>query len=1062
MGISRLAGVGIAVMLWLGCCSAGAVAQPLWAMNATSDSTAVPGGQLTFHVDLLDLGEVNSDGTPYSVTATLPVGMTGVSADGSASGFSCPGAAGASMIVCTATNTALHGILDPLTFTVAVDSGAAGVLTARFDVVGGGAAPASTVRPVTVTSRAPSFGIDAFDAQVTADASGTPFTQAAGHPFEASTAFEINSHTDPSVLVGDPQPVEPLKDATVDLPAGFVGDPTGVPQCTSAQLSNTAGPTPEPLCSPASQVGTATVLFNGQVISGVGLGNTSVLPVFNLVPPPNVPARFGINAAGSIIVFDAGVRSGGDYGLTVRVHNVPEGLPILGTSVTFWGVPSDSSHDFERACSGVVGPGLGGPSCTSGEPARAFLRNPTSCTDTGVGLPTTLSVDSWFNPTSVQSRTVFSHALPAFPLSPADWGAQQGPTGCASVPFDPTLSAQPVDGSSAGAPAGMAFDITLPQSDDPTTIGESDLKKAVVTLPVGVRVSPASADGLAGCNSAQIALNSGSEPMCPDTSKLGDVTIDTPLLDVPVTGGIYLATPFDNPFNSLVAVYLVASAKGVVIKVPGQASLDPTTGQITTTFDNNPQLPFSRLHLEFKAGPRAPLTLPNACATYTTTAEFTGWSGKVVDTQNSFTLTHDARGNPCPSAFSPRFSAGTVSNTAGSTSSFALRLTRQDEDQDLSGLTVHMPSGLTGKVASAVLCSNADAANGTCPDGTKIGDVTVGAGAGPNPFYITNGRAYITGPYKGAPFGLSIVVPAVAGPFNLGNVNVRSALFVDKHDATLRVVTDPLPTILQGIPLDVRDIRVNIDKPNFIVNSTSCAVKSVTGVVASTAGATANVSDRYQAAECASLGFKPKMVLAVGGKGHLHRGAPTPFTTRVTMPRGDANLRFVRVTLPNTIDARLTVINDACTRAQFENDVAKCAHAKAGTAVAVTPLLRDPLRGNVYFVRNGHPIPDLFIALRGQVAFDLIGRVTIPGGTHLATTFDAAPDVPLTSFTLRLAGDRKHGSVGAAADLCSAASKKQKAALDYIGQNGKVDQVDQALLVHGCAKPKPKRASRRR
>jgi len=332
--------------------------------------------------------------------------------------------------------------------------------------------------------------------------------------------------------------------------------------------------------------------------------------------------------------------------------------------------------------------------------------------------------------------------------------------------------------------------------------------------------------------------------------------------------------------------------------------------------------------------------------------------------------------------------------------------------------------------------------------------VTVGAGSGPTPFYITDGGLYLTGPYKGAPFGLSVVVPAVAGPFDLGNVVVRQAIFIDKHTAALRVVSDPLPRILQGVTLGVRDVRVAIDKPGFFLNATSCAQKTIAGQIQAVTGQTAAVSNRYQAAECANLAFKPRMVLTVGGKGHLRSGQVTPLTTRITMPKGNANLRYVRVTLPGTLNARLTIIGDACTRAEFETDIAKCAHARAGTATAVTPLLRDPLRGNVYFVKNGHAIPDLFIALRGQVAFDLIGRITIVKNRYLRTTFNSAPDVPIRSFTLRLLGDTKHGSVGLVANLCSAKAKKATAALDYIGQNGRVLQLHQRLAVRGCPKPK--------
>jgi hypothetical protein len=491
----------------------------------------------------------------------------------------------------------------------------------------------------------------------------------------------------------------------------------------------------------------------------------------------------------------------------------------------------------------------------------------------------------------------------------------------------------------------------------------------------------------------------------------------------------------------------------VTLKLPGQVMLDRDTGQITTSFDNTPQLPFSRLHVEFKTGPRSPLAMPRRCGLYNTHATFVGWNGRTVEADSSFSLSENARGRACPPQFSPGFSAGTASNGAGKTSSFLLRLTRGDEDQDLRALTVKLPRGLTGKIANADECSDTQARADACPAGSQIGAVTVGAGAGSNPFFIQSGKAYLTGPYKGAPFGVAIVVPAVAGPFDLGKVTVRSALFVDKKTAQVSIVSDPFPTILQGIPLDVRDVRVDVDKPDFFLNPTSCAEKTITGTLTSTEGASANVSDRFQAAECASLALKPRMVLRVGGRGHTHRGQTSAFSTTLRMPkRGQANLRFVRVTLPETINARLNTINDACTRAEFESDVSKCKHAVAGSATASTPLLRDPLKGSVYFVKNGHAIPDLFVALRGQVAFDLVGRITIVDNKLLRTTFDAAPDVPIRSFTLKLLGGPTTASIGATANLCSSKSRRAKAHVDYIGQNGKVRQTSQALKVAGCGK----------
>jgi hypothetical protein len=1085
-GRGRLLVAAFASVIGMACFVSSAAAAPVWRIDSLSNTTAAPGGELTYMVQVENVGDTPAPATPggdagnctpgspppsieancYTVRAGFPPGLTGVRAEifstfgavsctVSADNITCPfqGDTLADQVA-TTTDRAYRTIL----FTTAVDPGASGVLTSSFEVSGGGGATATTVDPTQITADPPAFGIDAFDAQVTANAAGDPLTQAAGHPYEATTTIVFNSFTDPASLTGMLTPVESTRDVIVNLPPGFVGDPSVVDKCAPSDLANSVGLEMRALCSPTSQVGTTMVQLNGggqQAVIGP-------VPLFNIDPPPGVPAELGFNVFGTVVTIAVSPRTESDYGLTARVRYVSE-LAIQGTTLTLWGVPSDPVHRNERACPGELIPQRGGATCASGSAPKAFLRNPTSCSEPGVGLLTTAQIDSWEHPGDFEQASFRSHLPPGFPADPSQWGPEQGTDGCNRVPFDPTLEAQPPAGTTAGGPSGFAVDIDLPQTNDPATIATGDLKKAVVTLPEGVRVNPSSADGLQACSPGQIGLHSDSVPTCPDGSKLGAVTIDTPLLDVPVTGSLYLATPFDNPFRSLVSLYLVASAKGVTIKQPGQVQLDPVTGRITTTFDENPQLPFSRLHVELNGGPRSPLAIPNRCGTYTTHAALTSWSGKTVEQDSSFTLARNARGEPCPVVFAPGFRAATRSNSAGKSSSFLLRLTRSDDDQEFQALSVHLPRGLTGRIADVPLCGSTEAAAGTCPESSRIGSVTVGAGAGSNPFYISSGRAYLTGPYKGAPFGVSIVVPAVAGPFDLGTVTVRSALFVDKQDASVRIVSDPFPTILQGIPLGVRDVRVNVDKLGFFLNPTSCAVKTISGTLTSTAGASAGVSDRYQAADCASLGFVPSMTMRVGGRGHTRRGQTSPFSTTLTMPQRDqANLRFVRVTLPDTINARLNTIQDACTRAEFESDVAKCAHAKAGTASASTPLLRAPLKGNVYFVKNGHAIPDLFVALRGQVSFDLVGRITIVDNKLLRTTFETAPDVPIRSFKLSLLGGAKTASIGALANLCSAKSRRAKAEVDYIAQNGKVKQVDQALKVAGCGKQKKARHGRHR
>jgi hypothetical protein len=1031
-----------------------ASANVVWRLDSLSNSTVAPGGTLDYNLQVTNIGTTATDGgvTPITLTVNLPTGLSFV-------GQSSPPPSGNQDWSCGGTTTVVctnNDVFEPFgsgfdystpIITVAVDGGLSGPVTTTFQVSGGdpAAVPATTADSTTVTAVAPVFGIDAFDGQITADAARDPFTQAGGHPYAASVSIDFTTETNANPVVGEAHPVEPAKDVLVDLPPGLVGNPTVAAQCTSAELANASGTDAEPLCAPDSQIGTALVRSD----NALGRPTFGPIPVFNMVPPPGVPARFGFNVAGSVVTLNAELRSGSDYGLSVNVRNIPEGLALAGSTITFWGVPSDSSHDAERACPGQKNPWDGGPSCTSGAPRKAFLRNPTSCTPDGVGLPTTAHVDSWFHPGAFLDATFISHLPPAYPFPSDQWGSPQGTSGCDRVPFDPVLTDTPVAGSKVGAPAGFVFDLTLPQSDDPDSVGEGDLKTAVVTLPAGVHVSPSSANGLGACSPAQVGLHSTDDPTCPDSSKLGTMRIDTPLLDQPLTGSIYLATPHDNPFDSLLAIYLVAKGPGLIVKLPGHIVADAHTGQLTATFDNNPQLPFSTLHLVFDGGPHAALVAPSTCGGYETDARLTSWSGKTVLSKSSFTMTGDAE-HPCQQHFSPAFLAQSQNPVAGADSSFLVALSREDADRLLGSLVVDMPQGMTGRIASAVLCPNGPANAGTCTAGSKVGSVTVGAGAGPDPFFITDGRAYITGPYKGAPFGLSIVVPAVAGPFDLGDVVVRAAVFVDRHSAQLRVVSDPFPTIRQGIPLDLRDVRVNIDRPHFIVNPTSCAEKHVFGTITSTDGAVAHGLTRFQVGECGNLALAPKMSLTVGARHRTRAGVSTPFTATLTQTPGQANLRSVTVTLPTTLNALLPVLNRACTLAQFESG--HCSRsARAGSAVAVTPLLRDPLRGSAFFVRNPHRIlPDLVVALRGQVAIDLTGKVGVkPRTNQLTTRFDTIPDVAITKFALRLVAGA-NGPLGTTANLCSAKARRATASIAFRGQNGKTLNVRQRLRIRGC------------
>jgi uncharacterized repeat protein (TIGR01451 family) len=648
----RLLGIVVTVGVALGgllCSATAAVASPAWRIDALSNTTAAAGGTLDYLVQVTNTGFAASDGGEIDLVATLPAGVTAVSAANASAGasFSCTGpggsaVAGASVVTCAETDVVPAHDFRTLRLTVAVALSASGSVTSSFQVSGGGAASASTVDPTTIAADPPGFGVDAFDGQVTSDLAGDPLTQAAAHPFAASTAIDLNTVTNPNPPFGPLWPVEPVKDVVVDLPAGFVADPAVIDHCTAAELANAQGAEPEPLCAPSSQVGTTLVRLNdlpGPVVLGP-------VPVFNMVPAPDELAQFGFNLAGTVVTLDAQLRSESDYGLTLSAADVSQALAVAGLSLTLWGVPSDSSHDGERVCAGQLNPWRGGPTCPSNALRMTFLRNPTSCDH--ASLPTTLNVDSWTNPGVFESATFLSHVPPAYPSPPSKWGPHQRPTGCDKVPFNPSVTAMPLSTAQAGQPVAFAFDVNLPQSTDPNSIGEADLRWAVIALPEGVRVSPLGPNGIGRCSPAQIGLDTTAEPTCPDASKVGSVTITTPLLSQPLTGSAYLATPDDNPSGSAFAIYLVAEGPGLIVKLPWDVQEDPGTGQLTATFDDFPQLPISNLHLELSGGPHELMALPYACGTFRTQALLASWSGTAAMSASSFAVSQVPGGGPCP------------------------------------------------------------------------------------------------------------------------------------------------------------------------------------------------------------------------------------------------------------------------------------------------------------------------------------------------------------------------------------------------------------------------------
>jgi hypothetical protein len=872
----------------------------------------------------------------------------------------------------------------------------------------------------------------------------TPDTQAGDHPYEATTSFELN--TDARGV-----PEGRLKDVIVDLPPGFVGDPNATPQCPQATFLSTTYVQYESGkgCPDDTVVGEAEISWvNG--INNEGLPEIVGpvwIPVFNMAPSRGQLAVFAFNAGPVTALIDISVRTAGDYGVTAKVSNIV-GPAIVNAGLTLWGVPADPGHDPYRGhC--LKGDATSSGNCPSDAPPRPFLTNPSRCD--GHSLTTTLSVDSYEGP---------GVDVTAGAVSPPV-------TGCDLLSFDPSLGIAP-ETSQVDTPSGYSVDLGVPQNTDPYGLATPDLKDAAVALPSGVAISPAAADALQACNPAQIGIGTEAPPSCPDASKLGTVRISSPSLprsadgsEGNLNGFLYLGEPASGPIvGPPYSVYLDAQGYGLDIKLAGRVSADPVTGQLTTTFNENPPLPFDHLALELFGGPRAALNNPLECGTYWTSSQLTPFSSATAATPSpGFTSSWDGLGSTCPSPlpFAPSFVSGTTSTVAGGFTSFVLNIERGDRQQLLSGVSLSMPPGLLGMLSHVPLCQEPWAAQGTCDAASRIGTVTAGAGSGPDPFHLS-GPVYLTGPYRGAPFGLSIVVPAVAGPFDLGDVVVRSAISIDPRDAHLVVASDPLPQMVgqSGIPVALHSVSVDIDRPGFVFNPTSCAPMAVAGTLRSNRGTDVSVSSPFQASGCTSLAFNPTFTVSTQAKTSKASGAS--LDVRVASQPGQANIGKVDVQLPKALPSRLTTLQKACTEVQFAADPAGCPSASVvGIATAITPTLNVPLIGPAYLVAHGGAaFPDLVVVLQGEgITIKLVGNTAIKRGVTYSK-FDTLPDAPISSFELKLP-ESPHSALAAYGSLCGS---RLVMPTTITAQSGA--QIKQAtrIRVTGCATPHPRRRFR--
>jgi hypothetical protein len=791
------------------------------------------------------------------------------------------------------------------------------------------------------------------------------------------------------------------------------------------------------------------------------LGQTVTLnsPVFNLTPSAGEPARFGFTAIFVKVYLDTSVRTGGDYGVTVNISNISQLGRLMGSEVTFWGVPNDPRHDASRgwSCVPVTFSGKPGPCEASGAQAVVpFLTLPTSCPG---ALESTLLADSWAEPTEVRStRTVLQNG-PGEPV---------GLDGCNRLNFEPSIGVAP-DGQAASTPTGLTVGIHVPQEEtlNPVGFAQADVKNTTVTLPAGVQLSPGAADGLLSCPTAAVGLEDDEAISCPGASKVGTVEITTPLLPERLVGAAYLAQQNANPFGSLVALYIVVEdpTAGVLIKLAGKTTLDPVTGQIVSTFENTPQLPFSDLTLHFFGSARAPLSTPPLCGTYTTLASIAPWSGNpAAEPTSSFEIDSGPNSAPCadPRPFAPGFSAGSTNVQAGEFTPFTMTMTRPDADQTLAGITLHMPPGLSGSLSALELCPEPQASQGACGPNSQIGETIVSAGLGGDPFTVQGGKVFITGPYKGAPFGLSILNPAKAGPFDLGYVVVRAKIEVNPTTAALTVASDPLPTIIDGIPLQLQHVQVAINRPQFTFNATDCNPMGITASMTSTEGAGATVSSSYQVTNCADLGFTPKFAVSTSGKTSRADGAS--LEVKLSYPLGPklANIAKVKVELPKQLPSRLTTLQQACLEDTFNANPESCpAASRVGEAVATTPILSGPLTGPAYFVSHGGAkFPELIIVLKGEdgVTVDLHGETFISKQGITSSTFATVPDVPVGSFELKLPQGR-YSALAANGNLCKS---NLVMPTEFVAQNGAKLEQNTKITPTGCPKAKKTKAKRAR
>jgi hypothetical protein len=861
-----------------------------------------------------------------------------------------------------------------------------------------------------LTPQASCFGLESLQASLST-------TQAGDHP-DLTFGFAVKQDpaSEPNVF-GLKDAYAPTRDVRIELPPGLIGNPNllGVPQqCTTEEFLAEA-------CPNGSQVGVTSIAAYSLLLKFHE-------PIYMMQPPGgDVVARLGFIAGLYPTFIDVRVRSGGDFGLTSELTDVTAAAKLIESETTIWGVPADHSHDDERCtpAEAFVGCAISPPRPPGARPL-AFLTNPTRC---GVTLSMSVNASSWAEP-ELQDKNKKEAFFPQI-------------TGCDGLPFGPSLTASATSRHTA-SPTGLDMTIKLPEADGVKVLEPAQIRDIKIDLPAGIGINPGSADGLGVCSVAQVHFGEDVASECPDNAKLANTEFEVSALPRRMKGAIYLREP--EPGN-LFRIWVVADDLGAHVKLAGQLEVDRSNGQIKSVVLDSPQVPLREAKLLFKSGFRAPLMTPLACGAYLTHYEFLSWAGGPA-AKGAVPMQVD---EGCGAGgFDPQLQAGSSDANGGAYSPFTFTINRQDGQQNLSGLDITLPEGVAASFVGIPRCEGADAESGHCPPASRIGKTVVADGAGPSPLWVPQpGKdptaVYLSGPYKGAPLSIVAVVPAQAGPFDLGLEVVRSAVYVNSVTAQATAKADPLPQIIEGIPITYKAVNVQLDRLRFTLNPTSCAQKRTVARLTSTTGQVANPSSRYAASNCAKLAFEPKLALRLLGR--THRGEHPRLRATLRMPSGGANIAATSVNLPRSEFIENAHFKTICTRVQF---AAKACPSGSiyGHAVARTRILEQPLEGPVYLRSSSSQLPDLVMALRGPasmpIEIDLVGHVDSANG-GLRATFETVPDAPVKEFTLRMQGGKK-GLIVNSTNLCAS---NNRATAKFHAQNGK-DVVLHPALRASC------------